>query len=296
MVKLNSLQEERLQDKYSSVSQAAILTALLGGKEFRGHYSTLDSYTASQIVVIDTANGPELRQALVNISAGTAYDSTQWKDPVLKSANDKSIQQGTAMLYNKFVINGCIVAAVSSARRLQIYADTAYSATGVSTVMANGAIGLVPDDNTTSVTVPTNETTADVTYYAYVDYNSSSKTYKLEVATVVPSTGIPLYTVLVPASDTGTDLTKCTITDVRRIEPNYKYSYKSDPFVLVSLAQSIPDSPDYDVKCTVESASDMQAVGELIVYDKADNGFKIKSTGRADNVKIRWTLFDPDIN
>jgi hypothetical protein len=55
------------------------------------------------------------------------------------------------------------------------------------------------------------------------------------------------------------------------------------------------DTPDYDVLLTVESASDLDKVGRLEVYDKASNGFKIRPTGTADNIQVRWTIVNPDI-
>ncbi|MZL17916.1 hypothetical protein [Clostridium beijerinckii] len=55
------------------------------------------------------------------------------------------------------------------------------------------------------------------------------------------------------------------------------------------------DAGDYDVNVTVESASDVMSVGEIIVYDKQANGFKLKITGSADNTQLRWTLMNPDI-
>ena len=57
----------------------------------------------------------------------------------------------------------------------------------------------------------------------------------------------------------------------------------------------MPDAPDYAVTLEVESAAGgLDAVGVLQVTEKSNNGFKIAMNGSADDVKIRWTLLNPD--
>ncbi|MZL17912.1 hypothetical protein GT720_08400, partial [Clostridium beijerinckii] len=101
--------------------------------------------------------------------------------------------------------------------------------------------------------------------------------------------------ITVPANDTGMDLTSVTLTDMRRIEA-LNTIRTTEPYVLVSIPGfPMLDAGDYDVNVTVESASDVMSVGEIIVYDKQANGFKLKITGSADNTQLRWTLMNPDI-
>lgn len=74
------------------------------------------------------------------------------------------------------------------------------------------------------------------------------------------------------------------------------YFRSSEPFKTVSLngfAQI--NAPDYDVLITPTSADDMGAVGELIVYDKTQNGFKVRMTGSAKSVSFLWTLINPNV-
>lgn len=52
---------------------------------------------------------------------------------------------------------------------------------------------------------------------------------------------------------------------------------------------------DYGVYVVVDEATDVQRVGDIVIYDKQPNGFKIKITGDADNVKLRWTLINPNL-
>jgi hypothetical protein len=73
------------------------------------------------------------------------------------------------------------------------------------------------------------------------------------------------------------------------------YFRDADPFVTVSLpSDALPqiNSPKYAVLIEIISASDWGAVGQLIVYDKAQNGFKVKMTGSATSVTFRWTLIN----
>ena len=71
------------------------------------------------------------------------------------------------------------------------------------------------------------------------------------------------------------------------------------PFVLVSLptgsqyAQT--NTPNYDVNLSVISADDMNAIGNLEVYDKASNGFKVRYTGSAKTVSFNWTIINTKI-
>lgn len=74
------------------------------------------------------------------------------------------------------------------------------------------------------------------------------------------------------------------------------YFRNSEPFTTVSLdgfAQI--NAPDYDVIITPTSASDMGAIGNLEVYDKTQNGFKVRMTGSAKSVSFIWTLVNPGV-
>jgi hypothetical protein len=35
-------------------------------------------------------------------------------------------------------------------------------------------------------------------------------------------------------------------------------------------------------------------VGHVSIYDKANNGFKVRQSGSADNVRLRWTVLNPN--
>lgn len=74
------------------------------------------------------------------------------------------------------------------------------------------------------------------------------------------------------------------------------YFRDADPFVEVS-PEGFPqiNAPDYDVLLTPISADDLGKVGQLIAYDKTQNGFKVRMTGSASTVTFMWTLLNPRV-
>ena len=72
------------------------------------------------------------------------------------------------------------------------------------------------------------------------------------------------------------------------------YFRSAEPFVLISMSgwpQS--NAPDYDVVIT--PTGDTSDAGTFIVYDKTQNGFKVKMTGSAKSAAFTWTLINPNI-
>jgi len=61
------------------------------------------------------------------------------------------------------------------------------------------------------------------------------------------------------------------------------------PYVYVAFTNPLQDT-NYAIDLDVQSASDMNRVGNVYVSSKATNGFNINMTGSATNVVIRWTL------
>lgn len=77
---------------------------------------------------------------------------------------------------------------------------------------------------------------------------------------------------------------------------NDGYFRSSEPFVEVALEGFAQiNAPNYDVLITVTSSDDNGSVGDLIVYDKTQNGFKVKMTGSAETVSFLWTLLNPNV-
>ncbi|WNF36397.1 signal transduction protein [Bacillaceae bacterium IKA-2] len=72
------------------------------------------------------------------------------------------------------------------------------------------------------------------------------------------------------------------------------YFRSADPFVTVALSGYAQiNAPDYDIVLTSEE--DSGDVGNLLAYDKTQNGFKVKMTGSATSVSFLWTLINPRV-
>lgn len=212
----------------------------------------------------------------------------------LQKWKKQRIQQGVVTLYNRFIVSGCIVGAVPGTRNIQITATGTYDKTHFSRFWAGGQLRAFDDIQSSVAAVPTNSGTASQTYYAFLLQDGDS--YKAKVDTSVPDGAIRLYRITVPAGDTAADLSKVAFADERRVEPNYTAAYNSLPFAMVTLpGYNMPDAPDYGVDLEVESASGgLDTVGQLRAIEKGNNGFKIVTSGTADNIVIRWTLINPD--
>ncbi|UQZ83336.1 hypothetical protein SK3146_02523 [Paenibacillus konkukensis] len=69
-----------------------------------------------------------------------------------------------------------------------------------------------------------------------------------------------------------------------------------EPFIEIS-PPGLPqiNTPNYDVILTPTVSDDLGRVGDLVVYDKTQNGFKVKMTGSAMVVVFIWTLINPRV-
>lgn len=206
----------------------------------------------------------------------------------LKEINNirkRVLSQGVTYIKNKYVIQGFTLTK-SNIRALHL-SQTGTVGTGVNRAYINGMSIMVADESY-HVSVPTNPTAVAVTYYAYLKKQASG-IYKVEVQQSIPYDGLLLYTLTLPANDTAADLTNATLVDNRIIQTNDGWSVVALPYVYVALPDTLP-GVDYGVDLEVEDATDVTAVGALTAYDRQANGFKIKMTGSADNVRLRWTL------
>lgn len=81
---------------------------------------------------------------------------------------------------------------------------------------------------------------------------------------------------------------------ISNTESDDGYFRSDEPFKSISLdGHAQINAPDYDVKLTpLDNHGD---VGELIAYDKTQNGFKVKMTGSAKSVTFLWTLINPNV-
>ena len=197
------------------------------------------------------------------------------------------IQQGEAIMYNKYVISGCVINAISGTRNVKLTKTGTYAATNYSTVYVDGTVVGISDTQDSVAAVPTNSGTAAVNYYAYIDGNQSAG-YTVKVAAAVPDGKLGLYKITVPAGDTAANLNTASFTDIRRVEPSKNY-YNTRPTVAVPFpGYAAVDAPDYDVLLSVLSADGPDPGIEVI--ERQSTYFVVALDGEADNIRFRWTM------
>ena len=233
-------------------------------------------------------NAPELETGILNamvLGGLNAKELDKWRN--------QRIQQGTGIISNKFVIRGCVVSPITGTRNIKVTEGAEYSETGISLAYIDGAIHSIPDKWNTVAAVPQNKTNAAVTYYAYLVKNDEGK-YEVQLSDKREGV-LALYRLVVPAGDTTANLNKVAFYDERRIETNYNEFYLARPYVSVALSgYPMIDAPTYQVIVEPLSWSGGY-VGNLYAYDLGNNGFKVTSTGDADNIEFRWTVINPDV-
>lgn len=213
----------------------------------------------------------------------------------LKKEEDKllkqKLQQGTIYLYNKYVKSGCKINKMANSRYVEVCRTGTFINGDVSIIYTDGKEVPIPDEQAI-VMIPQNNTASSKVFFIYIDYLDNR--YKVTISENEPKDKLIIYKATVPANDLRPDLNSVTLTDVRKIINN-NYIRSSEPFCTVSLpGYSVLDS-DYGVYVTIDEATDIQRIGDIVIYDKQPNGFKIKITGDADNVKLRWSLINPNL-
>jgi len=206
----------------------------------------------------------------------------------IEDLRSRVLAQGTAVLKNKWVVEGFVMVK-SDIRALHLTKSGTYTAGNQSRSYIDGRIRYVADDDY-HVTVPQNPSASAVTYWAYL--HNDAGTYRVSVGETIPDDALKLYEITVPAGDTSNNLTAVTLTDRRTVQAYNGYTINTVQEVYVALPFPALNAPDYDVNLTVESATDLGAVGPLEVTDKQQNGFKVRCQGSTDNVALRWTLLN----
>lgn len=261
--------DSRLLAKEDEISQArngkSSLNVRLGAMESNISATSLDMQNAS---------GAALKFAL---------DQAALANYSIKALKQQLQQEGELTIENKGVISGCVATKSSTAAR------NLTLTTGV--CFANGRAYSVAEA-ANSASVPPNIGTSSITASAYLYLDGDSK-WKLAVSALgqaVPSNAIRLYNLTIPANSTdATDpnLAGVTLTDVRRIEPQFPIVMNSA--VIVSAAINTLSANDYNLTFDVVSAAGAPCEPRHIVTtSRATNGFTVMLASAADNVVVRW--------
>lgn len=208
----------------------------------------------------------------------------------LETWKNQRVQQGTATIYNKFVVFGGIVNAISGTRNVKITSTGTYDAKNYSLLYVDGHFASIYDTQDSVAAVPANSGSTPIDYYAYVD--GTNDKYTVKVADSVPDGKLGLYRITVPAGDNAANLNAVKFTDIRRVESRYRNLYGTIPSTTVRLPYAAIGSA-YDVNVSIEStAYNRDTVLEVV--NKGPAGFTIRSRGEADNVVVRWTMTQPN--
>lgn len=224
------------------------------------------------------------------ITAELLHQTNAMKKEQDKNLNQRQ-QQGTVYLYNKYVKDGCKLNKMVNSRYVEVCRTGIFTNGDVSSVYVDGKVIQISDEQTI-VMIPQNNTDSSKVFFIYIDYLDNK--YKVTISDVEPVGKLIIYKATVPATDLRPDLNSVTLTDVRTVINN-TYFRSAEPYCTVALPGYPVLNNDYGVYVVIDEASDFQRVGDIVVYDKQPNGFKIKITGNADNIKLRWTLINPNL-
>lgn len=183
----------------------------------------------------------------------------------------------TATLYNRGVVYGAELAKSNSVTR------TITCTTG--RLFANGRTYELA---ASSVTVPTNASTASKTAYIYATLASSTLTLSITALSgSIPNGGIELGTIIVASQDTSdTYLSRSTLSDTSRREPSWPQVQLTPAYKYVALNNNLINN-NYQVSIEVLSASSMHQLGHVYAANKLTNGFQVLTDGCADAISVR---------
>lgn len=281
----------RNQTAYSSDNKDGAGAYGTGGANPKGEYhDVIESEDITPIYPVASAYEQENDQQSDKAVLKELFAALHQQAAELETWKNQRIQQGTATIYNKFVIFGGIVNAISGTRNIRITRTGAYDAKNYSLLYVDGHFVSICDAQDSVAAVPTNSSSAPIDYYAYVD--GTGDKYTVKVADSVPDGKLGLCRITVPAGDTAANLNAVKFTDIRRVESRYRNLYGTIPFTTVRLPYAAIGSA-YDVNVSIEStAYNRDTVLEVV--NKGSAGFTICSRGEADNVVVRWTMTQPN--
>lgn len=183
--------------------------------------------------------------------------------------------------HSQLDLDGCTV---NDLRNIGIPTNTA------STIYVDGKLHTVLGN---VVSIPENESGADITYYAYVDLDGD--VYRMFLEETQPITAIPLYEITVPNNHTGQDLSGITVTDKRVIQNDSDLFVSAASEVDVPLIANVDNAPDYDIQVTPISANDLNDIDFMEVTNKQNDQFTVKVYGPTSDISFRWRMINPNM-
>ncbi len=209
----------------------------------------------------------------------------------VEKSRTKRKQTGLATITNRGIITGCTVSkATGSSRNLDCASGSVFSGGQIFPMFAVGAGAIVP---------PNTDIVSKTCYaFLYLDTNKVVQFASTGFGETVPDGAIPLYLITVPANNTDINdpnLTLVTLTDIRRVEPNFPVFFASAPYADVVLPFPVTEA-DYAITLDLVSilGSGFQR-GDVYPGDRNVNGFKIYYNGVSDSLSVRWEISKPNL-
>lgn len=197
-------------------------------------------------------------------------------------------QQGEIVLQNRGVISGCAVSKSSTATR-NLNISLGYCFVGGQRYLVS--------DGVNAASVPSNTGASAATVYAYLYPLPGGQRYAMActgLGEAVPANAIAIYRLTIPANSTdATDpyLTNVTLTDLRRIEPNWPALMDSPPEAYIVLPRRASQE-NLRVWIDIAASTGRCERQDVEVVSRAPNGFTLRLCSSADNVAVRWTAED----
>lgn len=215
-----------------------------------------------------------------------AMDQAALANRSVQSLKEQMQQEGEVTIRNRGVVTGCAVTrSTTAARNLNLENGIAFM---------NGRIFAAPAKEN-AASVPTNTSNSSVTVHAFLYFHEDSQRMRLSVTAIgddVPAHGIHVYDITIPADstdETDPSLDYVTLTNVRRIEPEFPSNLSSPRTETISI-KDLRDS-DYRIDIDLVSAVGEPCRSEQVeVLSRATNGFTLQLATGADDVVVRWRV------
>lgn len=195
-------------------------------------------------------------------------------------------QTGQVRFVNRGTRRGCTVTKSTTATRNLTFEE--------GELFANGRVYFLPL-RINGAAVPSNNTAAPATCVAFARITANG--IELDVSNLgadAPADAIPLYRISVPAgNNSGSDqyLANVTLTDVRRIEPDYPLMLASPPAALVLWPFPFPVGDlGWRLAIDMVSSSGDAAAHHVLVSERASNGARLTLAHYADDVIVKYSL------
>lgn len=198
-------------------------------------------------------------------------------------------QEIKAIIKNRGIKSGVTLSKSSTATRNISCSDGVVFMGGREYPVAN-------QENTASVASNTTDKAGTVIIYMFLTESGIIDVAATTLNGALPDGAIELARAKVPAGNTEENdpyLSKVTITDSARREPGWPNIQKAPATVSVPLNRTLPDA-EYLVGVEVVGSSGGRLQnGDVYAKDKLKNGFKLTTSGTADDVDVRLLVSHP---